>query len=112
MVIYFAGDTGYSPHFKLIGQKFPKINLAFLPIGAYKPRYIMKMVHMNPDDAVQAAQDLNAQNIIGIHLGTFHLSDEGINDPVTDLIQSIKTRNFVNKFIAPKNGQTIYIQDN
>ena len=51
--IYFAGDSGYGKHFKMINQKFGSFDLAFLPIGAYEPRWFMKDVHMNPDEAVR-----------------------------------------------------------
>ncbi len=55
--------------------------VALLPIGAYLPRFVMQAVHMNPAEAVQAALDLGAARAIGMHFGTFQLTDEGINDP-------------------------------
>ncbi|MBX3040665.1 MAG: MBL fold metallo-hydrolase [Bdellovibrionaceae bacterium] len=87
-VVYFAGDTGYAPHFKDIAARFPRIDLALLPIGAYEPRWFMKDQHMNPADAVDAHRDLKARRSMGIHFGTWHLTNEGIDEPVTELAKA------------------------
>ena len=84
-VVYFAGDTGYSPYFAEIGQRFPRIDLALLPIGAYEPRWFMRGHHVNPSDAVRAHLDLKTRRSIGIHFGTFQLTDEAIDAPVLAL---------------------------
>jgi L-ascorbate metabolism protein UlaG (beta-lactamase superfamily) len=85
LTIYFAGDSGYSPHFAEIGARFPCIDLALLPIGAYEPRWFMAPVHMNPEEAVRAHLDLGARASIGMHFGTFQLTDEGIDEPLRAL---------------------------
>ncbi|MFY7992143.1 MAG: MBL fold metallo-hydrolase [Bacteriovoracaceae bacterium] len=83
--IYFAGDTGYGKHFKLIKEKYGSPDIALLPIGAYEPRWFMKDHHMNPEDAVLAHRDLGAKKSVGMHFGTFQLTDEWIDAPVKDL---------------------------
>ncbi len=88
--IYFAGDTGFGNFFEQIHERFPDIRLALLPIGAYEPRWFMSPVHLNPDDAVQAHKILKPKLSIGIHLGTFQLSDEGINAPSQQLKAALK----------------------
>jgi L-ascorbate metabolism protein UlaG (beta-lactamase superfamily) len=85
VTVYFAGDSGYAPHFKAIGARFPSIDVALLPIGAYEPRWFMKPVHMNPDEAVRAHLDLRARRSIGMHFGTFQLTDEAIDEPLRAL---------------------------
>lgn len=79
--IYHSGDTAYGEHFKEIAERF-EIDEAFLPIGAYKPEFIMKHNHINPQEAHQAASDLNAKKLIPIHYGTFCLSDEPMEEPL------------------------------
>ena len=64
--------------------------MALLPVGAYEPRWFMAAHHMNPDDAVAAHLDLGAKQSLGIHWGTFQLTDEGMNDPVLDLGVALK----------------------
>jgi L-ascorbate metabolism protein UlaG (beta-lactamase superfamily) len=85
VVVYFAGDTGYCPHFAEIGRRFPRIDLALLPIGAYEPRWFMRTHHMNPEEAVRAHLDLGVKRSIGMHFGTFQLTDEAIDAPVLAL---------------------------
>lgn len=106
--IYFGGDSGYGPHYKAAREKFGQIDVALLPIGAYEPRWFMRAQHMNPDDAVQAHLDLHAKHSIGIHFGTFQLTDEAIDAPVQDLLSAMARHHIAaDDFIAPKNGQTL-----
>jgi L-ascorbate metabolism protein UlaG (beta-lactamase superfamily) len=91
--IYFAGDTGYTKHFKQMYKKHGSTDLALLPIGAYEPRWFMKNFHMNPDDAVQAHCDLQSKHSLAIHFGTFQLTDEAIDEPEKDLRIAIKKYN-------------------
>ncbi len=74
--VYFAGDTGYSKHFKEIASRFKNISLSLLPIGAYAPRWFMQSMHMDPEEAVWAHKDLNSKQSIGMHFGTFQLTNE------------------------------------
>lgn len=85
VAIYFAGDTGYSPQFAEIGARFPRLAVALIPIGAYEPRWFMKPMHMNPDEAVRAHLDLGARTSVGMHFGTFQLTDEAIDEPLRAL---------------------------
>jgi N-acyl-phosphatidylethanolamine-hydrolysing phospholipase D len=78
---YHAGDTGYFDGFAEIGARFGPIDLAAIPIGAYAPSSIMRVVHMDPAEAVRAAIDLHAQNVVGMHWGTFDLTDEPLDEP-------------------------------
>jgi N-acyl-phosphatidylethanolamine-hydrolysing phospholipase D len=78
---YFSGDTGYFTGFQEIGRLLGPFDLAAVPIGAYEPRAMMRESHMNPEEAVKAAQDLNARRAIAMHFGTFDLSDEPLAEP-------------------------------
>ena len=86
--LYFAGDSGYGPHFRAIGQRFGPFDLALIPIGAYEPRWFMRDIHMNPEEAVQAHQDVGARRSLGMHFGTFQLTTEGIDEPVEALARA------------------------
>ena len=83
--LYIGGDTGYGAHFKATGEAHGPFLLSLLPIGAYEPRWFMRDVHLNPEEAVRAHQDLRSQRSIGMHFGTFQLTYEPINKPVEDL---------------------------
>jgi N-acyl-phosphatidylethanolamine-hydrolysing phospholipase D len=81
---YFVGDTGYHPHFGTIAERLGPFDLTLMPVGAYDPRWVMRPVHLDPDEAVRAFLDLGggASGVMGaIHWGTFKLTDEPMDEP-------------------------------
>ena len=99
--IYFSGDTGYSKHFKLIGDQHGPFDLALLECGQYNKRWSQS--HMHPSQTVQAAVDLGAKMIIPIHWGKFAESDHPWNEPVKLLIANADSLN--KKVTVPFIGQ-------
>jgi len=79
--LFFAGDTAMDSHFAEIKQKCTPIDIALLPIGAYEPKEIMQDNHMNPQEALKAAQILDAKEMIPYHYATFKLTEEPIGEP-------------------------------
>ena len=83
---WFAGDTGYDGQFfHEIRQKLGAPQLALIPIGAYAPRWFMAPVHCDPAEAVQIHREVGARLSIGMHWGTFQLTDEGREEPAEAL---------------------------
>lgn len=79
---YHAGDTAFSEQvFSTIAARFPKIDWAMLPIGAYDPRWFMQAQHMNPEEAGRAWELLGAKTFVAMHWGTFRLTDEPTGEP-------------------------------
>ena len=85
---FYAGDTGLHPEFARIGERFGPFVVSALPIGAYEPRWFMHPVHVDPDEAVTAFRAIHAHHgmspqatMVGIHWGTFRLTDEPILEP-------------------------------
>ena len=108
---YFGGDTGYSPHFREIGDKFGPFDLSAMPIGAYEPRWFMRSHHVNPEEAVQAHIDLRAEKSIGIHWGTFILTDEPLDEPPELLKKALKEKGIPeDRFTVLKHGETIILK--
>jgi L-ascorbate metabolism protein UlaG (beta-lactamase superfamily) len=106
--VFFAGDTGYGDFFKDIGTRNAGFDLSLIPIGAYEPRDFMKSHHVNPEDSVKIHQDLKSRKSVGVHFGTFRLTSEGIEDPVTALGEALKAANLKETdFFAPRMGQTL-----
>ena len=83
--VLFAGDSGTGPHWQAIRSRLGPSDVALLPIGAYEPRWFMAPVHMNPAEAVQAHLALGARQAVGMHFGTFQLTDEAIDAPLDAL---------------------------
>lgn len=105
--IYFAGDTGFGPHFQAVKDRFRDLRLAFLPIGAYEPRWFMSPVHMDPEEAVQAHEILDPAMSIGIHHETFSLADEPQYEP-RERVEKLACERRLN-FIVPRNGDAITV---
>jgi L-ascorbate metabolism protein UlaG (beta-lactamase superfamily) len=104
--VYFAGDTAYGKHFKDIYERFGAPTISLLPIGAYEPRWFMYRMHMNPNDAVLAHQDLHSQHSIAIHFGLLDMASEGYDAPVQDLAVARKTHGVEETaFVAPHIGE-------
>jgi len=89
--VFFAGDTGYPAAFAEVGRRFPGIELAILPIGAYAPRWFMHPQHMAPEETAQAFRDLGARILLPVHWATFRLSDEPMDEPPKLLYQAMGT---------------------
>ena len=85
--LFHAGDTGYSNDFLMTKEKLGAPEYALIPIGAYSPEWFMAENHVNPEDALQIAIDLDAKKSIGMHWGTFILTDEAVTEP-PQLLQS------------------------
>ena len=78
---YFAGDAAYSGHFREIGDAYGPIDLAAMPIGSYTPRPTARVVHLSPEEALQAWLELRATRFVAMHWGTFTLSEEPSDEP-------------------------------
>ena len=106
--VYFAGDTGWGPHFAEIRSRLGAPSLALLPIGAYRPRWFMRSQHIDPDEAVQAHLALGAGRSVAVHWGTFDQSDEGAFEPVQDLWAALRRRGLPEDvFLARFNGGVV-----
>lgn len=104
---YFAGDTAYFKGFTEIGHAFP-IDVALIPIGGYRPPSFRR-VHCNPEDALQAFEDMRADYMIPIHWGTFRLSYEPVDEPVTWLARLSAHNGFDGRVRILQHGQTFIL---
>ena len=85
---WFAGDTAWHPEFQLIGERCGPFDFVMMPIGAYDPRWFMRVVHVDPEEAVRACQAVAsgypsspAPLVLAIHWGTFRLTSEPMDEP-------------------------------
>jgi len=105
--VFFSGDTGFCPVFSTIGKRYGPFDLGLIAIGAYCPREVMQPQHIDPIEAVQIHQDLKCKFSVGIHWGTFILTDEPEGEPPILLAQELKKRGLhPTEFVVTKIGET------
>ena len=112
LAFFFAGDTGYSADFADIRARFGGFDLAAIPIGAYAPRWFMRIMHLDPAEAVRVHQDLNARQSLAIHWGTFdNLTDESLYEPPQRLAEERRKAGLTERdFLLLKHGQTLALE--
>jgi N-acyl-phosphatidylethanolamine-hydrolysing phospholipase D len=103
---YHPGDTAYFSGFAEIRQRLGPISLAALPIGAYLPPEIMARIHLNPEEAVQAVLDLDAEQAVGMHFGTFDLTDEPLDEPPRRFLAEAERRGLGTRAFVMNVGET------
>ena len=107
--IYFAGDTGMGKHFDIIRKLVGNIEYCLIPVGAYKPDYIMKGIHLNPNEAIMAYKYLGGKYFIPMHYGAYSLSDEPVGEPIRLIEKAGQEGKFSGKFIPQKVGESLFI---
>lgn len=107
--VWFSGDLGYSKDTANIGQQFPQgFDLSLIAVGAYEPRWFMKGQHIDPTEAVMIHREINSRKSVGIHWGTFRLTDEPLDQPIVDLAAAKKAVSLKeDDFVLLRHGQTI-----
>ncbi|KAF9997754.1 hypothetical protein BGZ79_008545 [Entomortierella chlamydospora] len=104
--VFFGGDTGYRyvpkgadedempycPAFKEIGNRIGPFDLSMIPIGAYSPRWFMSPIHCSPEDAVRLHEDIKSKRSVGMHWGTWVLTNEDVTEPPKRLEAAMRKR--------------------
>jgi L-ascorbate metabolism protein UlaG (beta-lactamase superfamily) len=110
--LWFAGDTAWGPHFQEIADHFGPLDYALLPIGAYKPGYMMRAAHISPQEAIKAFNLLRAETFLPMHYGTFDLSDEPASEPLRTVQQIAASGGLSEgqKLVAPAVGEVVALR--
>lgn len=115
--VYYSGDTGYGPHFREIARRFSPVKMALLPISPFRPPHSNEpsyrhnpIVHMGPEDAVQAHLDLGTRVSIAAHFQVFQLGADGFDDAPVALKSVLERRKLQSEsFIAPVPGHRVQL---
>src|SRR3546814_18489090 len=84
--------------------------LALIAVGAFRPRELMSGNHIGPEEAVDVFKALGAESAIGVHLGTFQLSSEAVNEPREGLDEVLKRERLAQRrFPALDPGQSLTV---
>lgn len=103
--IFFSGDSGYAPHFAEVGRRYGPFDWVALDAGQYDPRWAN--VHMNPEQAAQAAEDLQARALTPAHVGRFSISPHDWDDPFKRITAASQGRSYA--LWTPEIGRPIYL---
>lgn len=103
--IYLSGDTGYGKHFKAIGEQFPRIFLTLMECGQYNESW--PLIHISPENAAKALDEVHTQYAIPIHSGRFALSSHPWDEPFIQL--SAHSAAYDYKLLTPIIGQPVYL---
>ena len=78
--LFFNGDSGYGRHFAEIGRRYGPFDVALMENGAYNERWAF--IHMQPEQSVQAVQDVRARQVVPIHWGKLDLAFHPWKEPI------------------------------
>jgi N-acyl-phosphatidylethanolamine-hydrolysing phospholipase D len=106
--LWFAGDTGYTPSLKEIGKRLGPFDLAAIPIGGYSAWESRHPNHVNPEEALQLFEDVNARLMVPIHFGTFDLNREPFAEPPQRLLKAAVERGLEERVAILSVGQWIH----
>ena len=105
--IYLGGDSGYDLHFKEIGDKYGPFDIAMLEAGQYNTMW--PLIHMMPEETVQAAVDLKAKSLLPVHWGKFSLALHAWDEPIIRILKKASELNV--KVLTPKIGQPLILDN-
>ena len=114
--LYLGGDSGYDSHFKDIGKQYGPFDLAILESGQYNTMW--PLIHMLPEETVQAAVDLKAKAMIPVHWGKFRLGMHPWDEPVKRVLVKAEQINKAQgtgdqlQVATPKIGEPLLINGN
>lgn len=105
--LYLGGDSGYDTHFKKTGDQHGPFDLAILECGQYNAYW--PLIHMFPEQTVQAAKDLKAKVLLPVHWGKFSLALHSWNEPAIRVVKKAKDENL--KITTPLLGEPVILDE-
>lgn len=105
--LFFSGDSGYGPHFREIGQRFGGFDLVALDSGQYDARWAN--IHMFPEQAVQAAEDLRTKALVPAHIGRFSIAAHDWDEPFKRVSAAAQGKPY--RLLTPGIGAIVRVGD-
>jgi L-ascorbate metabolism protein UlaG (beta-lactamase superfamily) len=103
--VFYSGDTGFSDHFQLIGNRLGPFDLSIIRIGQYGPGASWTYSNMNPEDAVKAHLAVQARRMLPVHWGTFNIAFHDWDEPVKRALEAAN-KNSVD-LVTPRVGEVV-----
>jgi len=103
--VFFSGDSGYDTHFKEIGEKYGPFDISLMECGQYNEDW--KLLHMMPEETVQASLDLKSKLTLPIHWGAFTMAFHDWTDPIERILNEAHELNM--PVTTPKIGEPVIL---
>lgn len=105
-LFFHVGDSGFAEGlYETIAKVYGTgCRLAAVPCGAYEPRWHLKSQHMCPTEALRVMRAVGARSLVGVHWGTFIMSEEPYYEPPQLLLDKARNEEDV---LAPEFGSTV-----
>lgn len=101
--LFFGGDSGYGKHMAKIGEQFESFDLAVLDMGQYDDRW--RYIHMTPEEAAQAAEELHARVLLPAHVGKFTIAAHSWDDPFERIVRASEGKRY--RLATPRIGEPL-----
>ena len=101
--VSFSGATGYCDGFTALGAEHGPFDAAFMAVGMYDPAW--RPMHLDPEEAVQAALELGARLAVPIHWCTFALAPHAWSDPPERFVAAAEEAGLA--YVMPEVGEAV-----
>lgn len=78
--VFVGGDSGYGRHFKMIAERFPRIDLAIMENGQYNEEW--RYIHTLPGKLIDEVRELAPKSVITVHHSKFALASHPWDEPL------------------------------
>lgn len=101
--LWFSGDSGYGNHFEEVGERLGPFDFAWMECGQYNENW--SLIHMFPEESIQAAMDAKARKVMPVHWAGFSLAQHHWTDPVVKFVASAQRKSI--PFHTPELGELV-----
>lgn len=103
--VFYSGDTGFSPHFEQIGERYGPFDLTIMKIGAYGPGEVWHEIHMTVEQSIQAHLAVKGKRMLPVHWGTFNLAFHAWDEPIKRAVKAAAAQGV--NMVTPKVGEKV-----
>jgi len=101
--LFFSGDTGLTPEYTAIGERFGRFDLVLLEVGAFHEAW--GDIHLGPEHALEALSLLGGGKLLPVHWGTFNLALHAWDEPAETLLRLAPQKNA--QLVMPHIGESV-----
>lgn len=105
--IFLGGDSGYGPHFAVIGRQYGPFDLAILECGQYNQRW--PYIHSLPPEIIQEMTELQARALMPVHHSKFKLAQHPWYEPLEEISRLAAEADI--PLVTPKIGEEVCLKE-